>query len=177
MALYLVYFNLVIRCEADEMEEEEIFFKTRFAKADEWEEIISLVWKTFLEFESDIYSEQGIESFRQFVTDTMLKRMFDIGKYQVMVAHIREKIIGVIALRDENHVSLLFVDKDYHYHGVGRALVTEMSNYVRNELDKQRLTVNASPYAVGFYHKLGFRDLGEETQADGIIYTPMELLL
>jgi len=30
---------------------------------------------------------------------------------------------------------------------------------------------------VNFYHKKGFRDLQGETEADGIRYTPMELLL
>ncbi len=152
-------------------------FITRFAMSDEWEEIISLVWKTFLEFESDIYSQQGVESFRKFITDNMLKRMFDRGMYQVMVACRENKIIGVIALRDENHISLLFVDKAYHYRGVARALVAKLGSYVKNELNKQKMTVNASPYAIGFYHKLGFQDLGEEAEADGIIYTPMQLLL
>lgn len=157
--------------------EEELFFETRFAMPDEWEEIISLVWRTFLEFEAGVYPQQGIDSFRNFITDSTLKRMFDRGMYQVIVARDQEKLIGMIALRDQNHISLLFVDKNKHYHGVGRVLVNALAGYVKNELDQPRMTVNASPYAVGFYHKLGFRDLGKETQADGIIYTPMEFIL
>ena len=31
-------------------------------------------------------------------------------------------------------------------------------------------------YAVDFYHKKGFRDLQGETVADGIRFTPMELV-
>ena len=37
------------------------------------------------------------------------------------------------------------------------------------------VTVNSSPYAVGFYKKLGFVPLGPEKQADGIRFTPMRL--
>lgn len=157
--------------------EEKFFFETRFAMPDEWEEIISLVWKTFLEFEAAIYPQQGIDSFQKFITDTTLKKMFDRGMYQVMVAHQDNRLIGMIALRDESHVSLLFVDKNNHYHGVGRALIEKMADYVKNELNQPRMTVNASPYAIGFYHKVGFHDLGEETLSDGIIYTPMEFIL
>ena len=56
-------------------------------------------------------------------------------------------------------------------------LVRSMAAYVGEELGKQRMTVNASPYGVPFYHRIGFRDLGPEKQQDGIIYTPMEYLL
>ena len=70
---------------------------------------------------------------------------------------------------------MLFVDGDYHRRGIGRALISFLSEYVRKEEGLNRLTVNASPYGVGFYHRLGFRDLGPEKQQDGIIFTPMLL--
>lgn len=35
------------------------------------------------------------------------------------------------------------------------------------------ITVNASPYAVGFYEKNGFTALDKEQEADGIRFTPM----
>ena len=36
------------------------------------------------------------------------------------------------------------------------------------------MTVNAAPYALGFYHKLGFQDTGMEETNDGIRFTPMK---
>ena len=39
------------------------------------------------------------------------------------------------------------------------------------------VTVNASPYAVGFYHKIGFMDVSEEIEKDGIRFTPMRMEL
>ena len=39
------------------------------------------------------------------------------------------------------------------------------------------VTVNSSPYAVDFYHKIGFVDVREEIERDGIRFTPMRMEL
>lgn len=162
--------------ERDEAMEQEIPYEIRFADQDDWEEAMGLAWKTFLDFEADDYSIEGIRSFEDFITDSSLKRLFVMGRYQMMAAYDKGRIVGMITLRNEMHISLLFVDKKYHRHGIGRALMKNMADYVRNELSKQRITVNASPYGVAFYHRIGFKDLGPERQQDGIIYTPMEYI-
>lgn len=155
---------------------EECPYEIRFASQDDWESAIGLVWKTFLEFEAADYPAEGIRSFEDFITDTGLKRMFAMGTYQMMLAFQGEQIIGVISLRNQMHISLLFVDKHFHRRGVGRALVRRMAEYVKNELGENRLTVNSSPYGVDFYHRVGFRDLESQKQQDGIIFTPMEYI-
>lgn len=45
------------------------------------------------------------------------------------------------------------------------------------EKHSQRITLNASPYAISFYHNIGFRDLDVQRDYHGILYTPMELIL
>ncbi len=157
--------------------DQEIPYEIRFASRDEWEEAMGLAWKTFLEFEADDYTPEGVRSFEDFITDSRLKKMFVLGTYQMIVAFDQGKMIGMITLRNEIHISLLFVDRCYHRNGVGRALILKMADYVKTELGKKRLTVNASPYGVEFYHRLGFKDLGPEKQQDGIIYTPMDYIL
>jgi predicted GNAT family N-acyltransferase len=119
----------------------------------------------------------GIRNFEDFITDNALKRMFIMGKYQMIVAVRKGKIVGMITLRNESHISLLFVDKSCHRQGIGRALIEDMADYVKNEMGRERITVNASPYATDFYHCVGFKDTGCMTQKDGIIYTPMEYWL
>ena len=52
-----------------------------------------------------------------------------------------------------------------------------LCNYLLTEVGVSRVTVNAAPYGIGFYHKLGFQDTGLEMQQDGIRYTPMEFVL
>lgn len=153
----------------------DIPYEIRFTDNEEWEEAMGLVWKVFLEFEGDVYSREGIQSFEDFITSTSLKRMFVLGAYQMMGAYDNGKLIGIISLRNESHISLLFVDKNYHKRGIGRALVLALAVYARTEMGQEKLTVNASPYGVGFYHRLGFGDVGPQREQDGIIYTPMEL--
>ncbi len=150
-------------------------YQIRFALRDEWEKAMALIWKTFLVFEAPDYPPEGVKSFESFITDPTLKRMFEMGAYQMLVAIYEKQIIGTITLRDRTHISLLFVDEKYHRLGVGTALVENLCEYLLNEEGENKVTVNASPYGLDFYHKLGFNDMGPETCADGIRYTPMEI--
>ena len=152
-------------------------YQIRSAYRGDWEEAMSLAWRTFLQFEADDYSPEGVKNFENFITDTTLYRMFVMGAYQMFVALDGEKIVGMITLRDMTHISLLFVDEKYHRQGIGRALMQYLENYLLTEMQVSRVTVNASPYGVDFYHRLGFRDLHPEQKRDGIIYTPMEFVL
>ncbi len=156
----------------------------RMAKADDWQDAMAVAWRTFLEFEADVYPEEGVKNFYDFVTDEKLHQMFVMGTYQLMCAFDREsrvdghdRMVGIISLRNAHHISLLFVLKEYHRQGIGSALIDEMRNYLLTELGGDRMTVNAAPYGVDFYHRLGFRDLAEEQFQDGIVFTPMELYL
>ena len=150
-------------------------YQIRFARADEWDEAMALVWETFLVFEAPIYLPQGVRSFESFITDKTLRRMFEMGAYQMLVAVCEGKIIGLITLRDKTHISLLFVEEKHQFRGVGRALVQRLCRYLRDEAGERHVTVNAAPYGVEFYHRIGFRDTGPESTSDGMRYTPMEI--
>lgn len=152
-------------------------YEIRMAYQDDWEEAMALAWKTFLQYEADDYEPEGVRSFQDFITDNTLHRMFIMGAYQMLVALQEDKLIGMITVRDNSHVSLLFVDEKYHRRGIGRELMNRLCEYLEGELGVKRVTVNASPFGVGFYHKLGFKDLQAEQTSEGIRYTPMELVL
>lgn len=152
-------------------------FQIRSAYRDEWQDAMALAWKTFLRFEADIYSPEGVRNFQNFITDSTLYRMFVMGAYQMFVALDRNKIVGMITLRNSTHISLLFVDEAYHRRGIGRALMKYLTEYLLSEVGVSHVTVNSSPYGVEFYHRLGFKDVRPEEKRDGIIYTPMEFIL
>lgn len=155
----------------------EMSYQIRSAYRDEWDDAMALAWKTFLRFEADVYSPEGVKHFEDFITDTTLHRMFIMGAYQMFVALDLNKIVGMITLRNSTHISLLFVDEKYHRRGIGRALMQYLTNYLLTEVGADHVTVNASPYGVGFYHKMGFQDIRPEEEKDGIIYTPMKFTL
>lgn len=148
--------------------------QVRCAYREEWEDAISLAWSTFMKFEAADYTPRGVKSFWEFITDPVLQRMFAMGAYQLFVAIDKGKIVGMISLRNETHISLLFVDAAYHKQGIGRALISYLCRYVDREEGHHSVTVNAAPYALGFYHKLGFEDTGAEESNDGIRFTPMK---
>ena len=152
-------------------------YQIRSAYRNEWQDAMALAWKTFLRFEADVYTPEGVKNFENFITDSTLHRMFVMGTYQLFIALDGNKVVGMITLRDMTHISLLFVDEEYHRRGIGRALINHLVGYLMTEMGMYRVTVNASPYGVGFYHKMGFHDLGPEEIKDGIIYTPMEFIL
>ena len=146
----------------------------RMAVEKDWEPAMKLAWETFLIFEAQEYGEEGIESFRDFISDQRLKNMFLKGEYQMMVALHEEKVIGFITVRNRSHISLLFVNKKYHRQGIGSILIEKMGEYLITEVGVDYMTVDSAPYALEFYHKLGFWDLAPQQQKNGIIYTSMK---
>ena len=148
----------------------------RAVKAEEWECAMALVWRVFLKFEADVYSFEGVENFRRFITSEKLYKMFRNGEYPIFGCYEDEKIIGVISVRDKNHISLLFVDEAFQHQGIAAALVKYLCNYLLTEAGQTHTTVDSSPYAVGFYHKMGFVDTAKVQHNSGIIYTPMRLI-
>ena len=149
----------------------------RCAYNSDWDGAMKLAWDTFVSFDAPDYSPEGIKNFYNFVHDDMLRKMFVAGHYQLFVAVDEGRCVGMLSLREKKHISLLFVDENYHRNGIASALLRFVSRYALAEEGVDRLTVNASPYAIGFYHKKGFRDVQPETVADGIRFTPMELTL
>lgn len=146
----------------------------RTINENEWEEAMNLAWDTFILYEAPEYTKEGITSFRNFVRDPILKTLFIEGKYNVLVAFNNNIIVGIIGVRNETHISLLFVDSEYHKKGIARRLVEKTFERTYEKYGKREMTVNSSPYAVGFYHKMGFVDTDIEQTTDGIRYTPMK---
>ena len=68
-------------------------YSVRMAYENDWEEAMALAWRTFLLFEAKDYGKQGIESFREFISDQWLKKMFLKGEYQMFVALDGKKIM------------------------------------------------------------------------------------
>lgn len=89
------------------------------------------------------------------------------GKIQMMVALDGARIIGAASVRNYNHLSLLFVDEEYHHRGVGRSLMGRMCEYLKKEAGERYMSLKAAPYAVDFYRKLGFHAVHAEEAFSG----------
>lgn len=138
------------------------------------EDALSLVMDVFMEFDAPDYSKQGVETFRNRIIESEeFKNSFKTGEQTMFGAFIDNKIIGIIAISVRNHISLLFVDKKYHRMGIA----TELLNTMIKELGLKKgnkITLNSSPYAIGFYSHIGFVSTDVCKTKDGIKYTPMQ---
>ena len=112
---------------------------------------MQLAWDTFLIYEAPDYNDEGIKNFHEFVKGDELRNMFVLGDYYALGAF------------DENQ-------------GIATQLLRTAFTDAAAE-GVEEMTVFSAPFAVDFYHKLGFTDLDEEKTADGIRYTPMKIEL
>ncbi len=124
------------------------------------------------------YEEMGIQTFRHFIEYHNMVEKVNQGEMKFYGCYLNQYLIGVIALRTGQHISLLFVRGKFHHLGVATKLMKVVENEVLAQNPKIRaVTVNASPYAVGFYEKNGFVALNKEQKADGIRFTPMRKMI
>ncbi len=146
----------------------------RWAKQEEWIPAMDMIWRTFLKYDGQDCTEEGIRNFYEFITDKDLYKAFLTGRYQMLVALDGDQVIGVGSLRNTNHLSLLFVEEHYHLQGIGRELMNGLCEYLKNEVGERYMSLTAAPYAVGFYKRLGFNQVRPEASYSGIRVTTME---
>lgn len=143
---------------------------------EELQKALDLVRIVFDEFEAPYYSIEGIKSFYKFISLDNILEQYMNGSLYFYGCFVNDIIVGMIAVKNFVHISLLFVDKHYHKQGIARNLVNQVIEICKNKNPfLKTITVNSSPYAVGFYHRLDFIDISSEQTVDGIKFTPMRL--
>lgn len=134
---------------------------------------IELVRRVFDEFEAPTYSAQGLEAFYNFIDLEIMLECWQKGRVIMWGAFENDRLCGVIALSDSNHVSLLFVDKAYQRQGVASGLFhLMMADCIRKNV--KLVTVNADVNVVGIYQRLGFVATDAPQERNGIRFVPMQ---
>ena len=125
--------------------------------------------KVYIECKDESYSEQGIETFCNFVNNKEITKSFKI--YGAFGDNILKGIIATN--RKKKHISLFFVDKGSQAKGIGKKLMS----VIMKDNENSYITVNSSRYGVLIYEKLGFVRMEEEKEQEGLKFTPMKLVL
>ena len=149
----------------------------RHLKKQDWDIAMQLAWDTFLVYEAPEYDPAGVKHFHEFVKGDELRNMFMLGEYRAWGAYDDDDIVrGILGIRKHWHISLLFVEPTLHHQGIASNLLKQAFLEAAEERVEE-MTVFSSPYATGFYHKMGFVDMDHEKTTDGIRYTPMRIEL
>lgn len=137
--------------------------------------IQDLIMDGFHRFIAPGYSQEGIDTFSQYVRAGCILQRASEG-HIMLVAADDDTIAGIMEIRAFGHISLFFVREQYQRRGLARRLLhAALDLCYAHDPAPIELTVNASPYAVKIYEKLGFRPLEDEKVKDGIRFTPMVL--
>jgi GNAT superfamily N-acetyltransferase len=140
-------------------------------------EACELIERVFMEFVAPGYSQRGVDEFMSYVNAARMAERRTQNHFAV-AAHCAGRIIGVIEIRGNEHVSLMFVDKEHHGRGVCRTLFDNAVDHIRAAgRAPSAMTVNSSPFAAPVYVRLGFSVQEPEKEINGIRFIPMKMEL
>lgn len=141
------------------------------------ERISQLIQKVYNEYVSIDYCEEGNKFFYDWIQPTKIAER-QTKQINIWVACKDSDIVGMIEIRDNKFISLLFVDKEYQGQGIAKRLFNEsLKEIIQRDTKLDKFHVHASPYSVPIYKKLGFIETNKILEENGIKYLPMEMTI
>ena len=97
------------------------------------------------------------------------------ANYGYYVAEEDGQVVGMIAMRDNEHLYHLFVEQACHGKGIGRRLWDHAREICRRNGNPGHYTVNSTPEAIPIYERFGFVATGKIETRNGLTALPMRL--
>lgn len=118
---------------------------------------------------------EGAESFLVSMSaDAIASYIRDRAFTYVVARDETGEMAGAAALRSDNHLFHLFVAPAWQRLGVATLLWQDLAARADEAGRGQRpFTVNATPYAVPFYERMGFEVAGQRVETRGVAFIPM----
>jgi predicted GNAT family N-acyltransferase len=139
--------------------------------------VIDLVSKVFDEFVAPLYSQEGVSEFMKYLRVDDLTERLKAGNF-VLLVKSGSDIIGVVEVRENSHIALLFVEGSHQKNGTGKGLLKmAIETCQTRNPDTRRINVNSFPNAVTANQNMGFNATKQEQVVNGICFIPMELSL
>jgi len=127
-------------------------------------ECLDLVWRVFSELETPFFEPQASAEYKRIIEETREKN--NIVFYGALE---NNRVVGVLGMRENNHIGYFYIDKEYHRQGIGKRLFKLM----KGDYERKVFTVNAMPTGVNAYSALGFEQMGDLENRGGVVTTPM----
>ena len=138
--------------------------------------VCRLVVEVFSEFVAPLYSQEGVSEFLRYIDPDLMSKRAKSNHF-VLMAESDNRLVGIIEIRNFNHISLLFVCREAQLKGISKQLLDEaLKTCSHHNPNLSHVTVHSSPNAVEAYEHLGFRSDGSEELDRGILYVPMKLV-
>jgi len=117
----------------------------------------------------------GIQEFLKYVEPHYLSKRCQEDDF-VFLAMLQGRIVSMIELVKNSHISLFYTDGGHQRLSIGRELLRKaLELCLRDEPTLTGITVNSSPNAITIYNKLGFYVTEPEQVKNGIRFVPMRL--
>jgi GNAT superfamily N-acetyltransferase len=144
-------------------------------KQEEIQAVSDLVFRSFKNNVAAYYSEEGVETFFDYANPKALNERF-LKDHFILVAVEKQALVGMIEIRNNCHISLLFVEPLQQEKGIGKGLLGKAIAMARqSDPEFKGLTVNSSPNAVEAYKRFGFAPTDSFQEKNGIQFLPMML--
>lgn len=116
----------------------------------------------------------GAESFLVSMSaDAIASYIRDEAFTYVVARDVSGDMAGAAALRSDNHLFHLFVAPAWQRQGVATLLWQDLAARAQQTSRRRPFTVNATPYAVPFYERMGFEVAGQRVETRGVAFIPM----
>lgn len=147
----------------------------RFMSSADALDVSELVARVFNQFIAPDFSYEGVQEFHRYIQPSaFLERQENVHFALISVA--QNQVVGVIEVRNSNHISLLFVAPEFQRRGIAKELFHRaLQICLSNEPQLSQISVKSSSYAVPIYEKLGFHPTGKKQIINGIGFIPMVL--
>ena len=157
-------------------------YRIRQIRKGEEKQVYKLVKPIFDKFVAPAFSSEGIEEFLKVIHSKAVKDRLKEGNRKILFAeNIKTgEILGIIEVKNFNHISIFFVKSKLQKQGIGNNLLTRCINICkRKNKDLKKITVHSSPNAVEIYKKFRFKKIGkgEVQQKNGIKFIKMKLII
>lgn len=134
-------------------------------------EIIKMINKAFEKYIVKEYSDLGVKNFYEFVNPEAIINRYKSGNI-IKTYKLNNEIVGMIEVKNNNHICLFFVDPEHHKQGIGKKLIDEIFKLLKGKSDF--ITVNSSTFAENIYKSYGFTKTDKLQEKNGILFVPMK---
>jgi len=139
-----------------------------------------IVLAAYSAIEGKGFTSEGKTAFINYTSPNAMASRLNLG-HKVTLAIVDSKIVGMIEIRNGNHISMLFVHPEYTDNGIGTKLLSHAIAQIRKEQLKtntvKQVTLHSADDPITFYLKRGFRVIAPRQERDGITYTTMAFAL